>query len=172
MKSKKILFDDYRNKRIEKFKGLDNPVSKEKLYSLVGDYTFDNFGVSYLDLSEYDFSSLSLDDMANVCFSSSTVWPSKDKLPKGFNPNKILKDCCNVGDEIKKLHEEGLDGEGIIVGVIDCSFQGKEHIEFVNRFNELKKCICNSILQEDNFELEVRFDKKIARKPNSHHNAL
>ncbi|MBQ2892168.1 MAG: hypothetical protein IJE45_04675 [Bacilli bacterium] len=31
----------------------------------------------------------------------------------------------------------------------------KEHIEFVNRFNELKKCICNSILQEDNFELEV-----------------
>ena len=132
MKSKKILFDDYRNKRIEKFKGLDNPVSKEKLYSLVGDYTFDNFGVSYLDLSEYDFSSLSLDDMANVCFSSSTVWPSKDKLPKGFNPNKILKDCCNVGDEIKKLHEEGLDGEGIIVGVIDCSFQGKEHIEFEN----------------------------------------
>lgn len=31
----------------------------------------------------------------------------------------------------------------------------KEHIEFVNRFNELKKCICYSILPGDNFDLEV-----------------
>ena len=147
MKSKKILFDDYRNKRIEKFKGLDNPVSKETLYSLVGDYAFDNFGVSYLDLSEYDFSLLSLEDMTNICFSSSTLWPSKDKLPKGFNPNKILKDCCHTGEKIKKLHEEGINGEGIVVGVIDCSFQGEGHEEFENAILE-RATLDNAVLDE------------------------
>lgn len=130
MESKKILFEDYKKKRIEKFKGFANPVSKDSLYSLVGDYAFDNFGVSYLDLSEYDFSLLSLEDMTNICFSSSTLWPSKEKLPKGFDPEKILKDCCTVGDEIKKLHDSGVDGEGVTVAVIDTSFQGGNHKEF------------------------------------------
>lgn len=132
MSSNIIRLEDYKFKRKHKFEGLDNPVSKKSLYTHVGDYLFDNYGVSYLDLSNYDFSGLDLKDMTHIPFSSSTVWPSKDKLPAGFNPLDILNDCTSVDEDIKKLHDEGITGEGVTVAVIDSSFQGCHHVEFRN----------------------------------------
>ena len=73
MKSEAILFENYREKRNRKFEGFDAVVTKKDLYSLVGNYTFDNFGVSYVDLSDCDFTELNLKDMSKICFSSSTV---------------------------------------------------------------------------------------------------
>ena len=122
--SNKETFENFSNRRKQKAPRLLKLVTNESINSLVGNYTFDNWGVAYLDLSEYDFSNVSLETMTELCFSSSTIWPDKDKLPKGFNPIEILKRCTITNDAIELLHNKGIDGSGITIAVIDNRFQG------------------------------------------------
>lgn len=161
MKSENVLLEDYKLKRKYKFEGLDNPVSKRGLYTHVGDYLFDNYGVSYLDLSDYDFSNLDLKDMTHIPFSSSTTWPSKSKLPKGFNPSDILRDCTTIDEEVKELHKIGITGEGVTVAVIDSSFQGGNHVEFRNA--RLVKATLNDVMLDDwcHFHMECVLSKLV-----------
>ena len=50
------------------------------------------------DISAWDFSGYTKDELADVLtFDSKTVLPSKNKLPKGFNAKKILKNGKNPG---------------------------------------------------------------------------
>ena len=126
------MLENYSIRRKYKFNKLDNPVSKRSLYTNVGDYAFDNYGVSYLDVSDYDFSKLNLKDMSHIAFSSTTKWPQTNKLPEGFDPASVLENSITCGEDVKKIHQEGITGEGITVAVIDSSFQGGDHIEFKN----------------------------------------
>ena len=52
-------------------------------------------------------------------FDSFTEWPSNEKLPSGFKPAEMLETGKNPGLGIHKLHEEGLNGKGVAVAIID-----------------------------------------------------
>ncbi len=67
---------------------------------------------SDLDLSQYDGQFIDFDDK--------TVFPSDPaKMPKDFNPSKIMERGKDSGLGIRALHERGLTGKGIAVAIID-----------------------------------------------------
>ena len=91
---------------------------------------FKNFGFCNRDLSKSDLSGLSCEDMMKIPFNSSTIFPSKDKMPKGFEPESVLAFGKQPMMGVKKLHERGITGEGVVVAVIDFGFQDRDHVEF------------------------------------------
>lgn len=80
---------------------------------------FDSFwgfsGLSLINLDLREHKKL-LDDMP---FDSRTMWPEPNKLPQGFSPRQLLEEGKNPGLGIRKLHEEGIDGNGICIAIID-----------------------------------------------------
>jgi len=104
---------------------------------------FWRWGFCYLDLSKCDLSGLDEKHTASLTFNSGTVWPNKEKMPKGFNPAKIIERGKTPMLGIEKLHKQGMDGSGITVAVIDSGFQSENHVEYkgsnievVNLFGE------------------------------------
>jgi hypothetical protein len=65
-------------------------------------------------------------------FDSRTQWPPADKLPRGFDPAKLLEDGKNPGLGVRKLHERGIDGRGIHIAIIDQPLL-REHREYQDR---------------------------------------
>lgn len=150
--SNKENFENFSNRRKVKAPNIPSIVTNESINDLVGDYLFDNWGVSYLDLSEYDFSNVSLETMTKIAFSSSTIWPDKDKLPKGFNTSEILMECTTTNEQVIKLHKQGITGEGVTVAVIDSGFQAENHVEFKDAF--LERCTLNNDNIDYHFHME------------------
>jgi subtilisin family serine protease len=52
-------------------------------------------------------------------FDSLTQWPPQDKLPPGFYPRELLKKGKNPGLGIRALHEQGINGKGVGIAIID-----------------------------------------------------
>ena len=76
------------------------------------------------DLSTWDFSDYTVDELADILtFDSLTKFPPKDKLPKGFNPKKILKNGKNPGLGLYTLHRKGIDGCGVSIALLDQPIQ-------------------------------------------------
>ena len=71
------------------------------------------------NLSEENFSNVSIDVLQTIEFDTETIWPEKEKLPKNFNPEKLLEESKNPGLGIKELHEQGITGQGVVVAIID-----------------------------------------------------
>ncbi len=71
------------------------------------------------DLSKRDFSNTSIDAIKMMDFDTETLWPEKEKLPQDFNPKEFLEESKNPGLGIRELHEQGIDGRGIVVAIID-----------------------------------------------------
>ena len=65
-------------------------------------------------------------------FDSLTKWPEPNKLPAGFNPADLLEKGKYPGLRIKKLHDQGIDGRGIGIAIIDQPLL-KNHIEYADR---------------------------------------
>ena len=84
-----------------------------------------------LDLSNKNFKNIPLDIVQNIFFDSATIWPSKDKLPLGFDPENILESGKNPGLGILELHKEGINGRGINVAIIDQKLD-LNHPEYAN----------------------------------------
>lgn len=89
-----------------------------------------------VDLRGYDVSGLdlreSLDSLLYASHDSRTVWPPKDRMPEGFDPQALLEMGKNPGLGVRKLHERGITGRGIGIGIIDSGIQ-VEHREYVDR---------------------------------------
>jgi hypothetical protein len=69
--------------------------------------------VKNLDLTkEYD-------NFKDFNFDSLTQWPGPEKLPAGFDPQKLLEEGKNPGLGIRSLHEEGINGEGVGIAILD-----------------------------------------------------
>ena len=84
------------------------------------------------DLSAWDFTNYTADELADVLsFDSKTKFPAKDKLPKGFSPNKILKQNQNPGLNDRQLHKQGITGKGVNVAIIDQSLL-LDHEQYAN----------------------------------------
>lgn len=65
-------------------------------------------------------------------FDSQTVWPEPNKMPEEFDPAALLEEGKNPGLGIRKLHEQGIDGRGVGIAIIDQPLL-REHIEYIDR---------------------------------------
>lgn len=83
------------------------------------------------NLSKENFSDVSIDILQTIEFDTETIWPEKEKLPKNFNPEKLLEESKNPGLEIKELHERGITGQGVAVAIIDQKLD-IDHPEYKN----------------------------------------
>ena len=72
------------------------------------------------DISEWDLRDYTALELADVLtFDDKTVFPPKSKLPARFYPEFILQNGTNPGLHLRSLHEQGIDGRGISVAIID-----------------------------------------------------
>jgi len=74
-----------------------------------------------VDLSAEDISDVALDVLLKCDFDTKTIWPELDKLPNGFSPEKVMEEAKDPGLGIRELHEQGIDGRGVTVAIIDQS---------------------------------------------------
>lgn len=96
------------------------------------------------DLSDKDLSRLPTDVLINADFDTKTVWPSKEHLPAGFNPEKVLENAKDPGLGIRALHKRGVDGRGVKVAIIDQTLSSEEgklmpHSEYVKNIIDYKE---------------------------------
>ncbi len=68
-----------------------------------------------------------LDQLLLITFDSRTIWP--DALPAGFDPAEIMQANKNPGLGVRALHESGVTGEGVNLGIIDQSLL-LDHVEY------------------------------------------
>ncbi len=84
----------------------------------------DELDVRSYDLSDWDFSNYTVEELADILrFDEVTKFPPKNKLPKGFNPKKILKNGKNPGLGLYALHKKGIDGRGVSIALLDQPIQ-------------------------------------------------
>ena len=81
----------------------------------------DNWNIDFrsCDLSQMDLSMYPSNLADYVDFDSKTKWPTKKKMPTGFNPKKYLKIGRNPGLHVRDLHKRGIDGRGVAIAIID-----------------------------------------------------
>jgi hypothetical protein len=76
-----------------------------------------------MDLRSYDVSALdfrnSLNDLLYASFDDKTVWPPKERMPAGFDREKIMETGKNPGLGIRTLQDEGITGKNIGIAIID-----------------------------------------------------
>ncbi len=72
-----------------------------------------------LDLSHKELKDTSIEILIQANFDEGTKWPSIENLPSNFNPEIVLENGKNPGLRIKNLHEQGITGKGVSVGIID-----------------------------------------------------
>ncbi len=89
-----------------------------------------------VDLRGYDVSGLdlreSLDSLLYASHDSRTVWPPRDRMPEGFDPQALLEMGKNPGLGVRELHKRGITGRGVGIAIIDSGIQ-IEHQEYVDR---------------------------------------
>ncbi|MBZ9686915.1 S8 family serine peptidase [Clostridium estertheticum] len=94
-----------------------NVIISKRLNYLEDALKFDD----YLDLRDSDLSNVNLSqnsaELNNSSFSTHTKWPKK--MPESFKPDTILELGKNQGLGIRKLNNEGIDGRGINIAIVD-----------------------------------------------------
>jgi hypothetical protein len=66
-----------------------------------------------LDLSDR------LDDLLHADFDDETVWPPGDRMPRQFDPQRIMELGKNPGLGLRALHAQGIDGRGVGIAIVD-----------------------------------------------------
>jgi len=89
----------------------------------------------YADLSRLDLTK-EKDKLILSDFSTITIWPKK--LPKGFNPEKIMKQYKNPGLNVRKLHKKGITGKNVGIAIIDQTLL-VDHVEYKDRLKYYKE---------------------------------
>ena len=89
-----------------------------------------------VDLRSYDLTRLdlsgSMDALRYADFDSGTLWPSAERMPEGFDWQRIMETGKNPGLGIRKLHEAGITGKGVGIAIIDQTLL-VDHQEYVDR---------------------------------------
>ncbi len=77
-----------------------------------------NFYLENSNIKVFDFKN-SLNELYNLNFHDSTVFPMKEYLPSEYDPEKVMQwGFSNVLD-ISKLHKEGITGKGVNIAYVD-----------------------------------------------------
>lgn len=87
------------------------------------------------DLSEESFSNIPIDVLRTINFDTETIWPEEEKLPENFDPEKFLEKSKNPGLGIKELHEKGINGQGVVIAIIDQKLD-INHPEYKSSIND------------------------------------
>ena len=82
------------------------------------------------DLSGLDLSSR-LRDLLFADFDSRTLWPQH--LPQGFDPGRVMELGGNPGLGLRTLHQSGIDGRNIGIGIMDAHALYLDHQEYRDR---------------------------------------
>lgn len=92
--------------------------------------------VDQVDLRNDDLSALdlrqSLNDLMYADFDTRTQWPSTDKMPPGFDWQKIMELGKNPGLNVRSLHAQGITGRGVGIAIIDQPLL-VDHQEYADR---------------------------------------
>jgi subtilisin family serine protease len=83
------------------------------------------------DLTKIDMRS-SLADLMYAVFDSKTQWPTADKMPVGFDWQKIMELNKDPGLGVRALHKQGITGKGVSIAIIDQTLL-VDHIEYEER---------------------------------------
>jgi subtilisin family serine protease len=83
------------------------------------------------DLSNLDLRG-SLDSLLYADFDDRTVWPAPDRMPSGFDRQRIMDLGKNPGLGVRRLHEEGITGRGVRIAIIDQALL-RDHREYAGR---------------------------------------
>ena len=70
------------------------------------------------DLSGLDFRN-ELDLLYTLTFDTYTIWPSSNRLPRGFDPQALMEQGKIPGLGIDELHAMGFTGAGVAVAYVD-----------------------------------------------------
>ena len=90
---------------------------------------FANVSLAHLDLREH------LELLETMPFDSQSKWPGPEKLPEGFDPARLLEEGKNPGLGVRSLHEQGIDGRGVTIAIIDQPLL-RNHREYADRLVE------------------------------------
>jgi len=83
-------------------------------------YAPDELDVRSCDISSWNLTNYSAQELADVItFDTQTTFPSRANLPVGFMPYRLLRINKNPGLRVEKIHEKGIQGQGISVAIID-----------------------------------------------------
>jgi membrane protease YdiL (CAAX protease family) len=98
----------------------------------------------WTDLSNLDLSGAG-DLLTNYAsFNDKTVWPPADRMPAGFDRERILDLGLNPGLGVRSLHARGIDGRGVGIAIIDQPLL-TGHTEYAGRlrwYEEIDPYIC------------------------------
>jgi membrane protease YdiL (CAAX protease family) len=76
-----------------------------------------------VDLRGFDLSALDLREAAllvgRAWFDDRTVWPEAARMPAGFDVPRIMGLAKNPGLGVRGLHEQGITGRGVSIGMVD-----------------------------------------------------
>jgi len=78
--------------------------------------TFD--GVQGVSLARLDLRSQG-ERLRRLPFDSLTEWPTRERMPEGFDPERLLVDARGPGLGVGRLHAQGIDGRGVGLAIID-----------------------------------------------------
>ena len=111
----------YDNNELLLEEGIDLSKVKQITRELIDQVNKINYchGFEGIDLSNFDLTNLSLEDISNMTFDERTTWPSEEKIPVGFYPSILLNARKGIYPGIKELHKAGIDGKGVNVVYID-----------------------------------------------------
>lgn len=84
------------------------------------DFSFILEGFCGQDVSKIDMSNLSPENFRRLTFDSKTIF--SDEQIKKFHPEKLLEQGKSFSNGMKKLHAEGIDGNGTTIGIMDSCF--------------------------------------------------
>jgi hypothetical protein len=85
-------------------------------------------GVSLIKLDLRD----QLKQVSRFTFDSRTIWPPPDRMPPGFDPERVLEEGKDPGLGVRKLHAAGIVGAGVGIAIIDQPLL-KDHQEYKGR---------------------------------------
>ena len=85
------------------------------------------------DLSGLDLRESSHDLLSVTTFDEQTAWPPSERLPKGFDPQKIMELGKNPGLGLRGLHAQGITGKGVGIAIIDSAPLNVDHPEYAQR---------------------------------------
>jgi serine protease AprX len=90
---------------------------------------FANVSLARLDLRGH------IELLEKMPFDTQTIWPESDKMPEGFDPVTLLEEGKNPGLGVRSLHEQGIDGRGVTIAIIDQPLL-RNHQEYADRLVE------------------------------------
>ncbi len=90
---------------------------------------FANVSLAHVDLRGH------IELLEKMPFDSQTIWPDSNRMPSGFDPATLLEEGKNPGLGVRSLHEQGIDGRGVTIAVIDQPLL-RNHREYADRLVE------------------------------------